>query len=57
MWVQVKQALLDSTTRFLTRFATFLPGFVALIVALLVSFLVAWILDFCVRAEHFRLHS
>ena len=49
MWEQVKQALVNSTTRFLTRFANFLPGFAALIVALLVSFLLAWVLASIVR--------
>jgi Mechanosensitive ion channel, conserved TM helix len=49
MWEQVKQALVNSTTHFLTRLANFLPGFAALIVALLVSFLVAWVLASIVR--------
>jgi len=49
MWEHVKQALVDSTTRFLTRFANFLPGFAALIVAVLVSFVLAWILAGIVR--------
>jgi len=49
MWEQVKQALMNSTTRFLTKFADFLPGFAALIVALLVSLLVAWLLASIVR--------
>jgi len=56
MWEQVKQALVDSTTRFLTRFANFLPGFAALIVALLVSFLLAWILAAIVRRVLASLH-
>jgi hypothetical protein len=49
MWEQVKQALVDSTARFLTRFASFLPGLAALIVALLLSFILAWILAVIVR--------
>jgi len=49
MWEQVKHALVDSTTRFLTRFASFLPGFAALVVALLVSFVLAWVLASIVR--------
>jgi hypothetical protein len=49
MWEQVKQALVDSTARFLTRFANLLPGLAALIVALLLSFVVAWILAMIVR--------
>jgi hypothetical protein len=49
MWDQVKQALYQSTTRFLTGLATLLPGVVAVIVALLVSALVAWILSMVLR--------
>jgi hypothetical protein len=49
MWDQVKQALDQSTTRFLTGLATLLPGVVALIVTLLVSIVVAWILAIIVR--------
>jgi hypothetical protein len=49
MWDQVKQALDQSTTRFLTGLATLLPGIVALTVALLVSIVVAWILAIAVR--------
>jgi Mechanosensitive ion channel, conserved TM helix len=49
MWVQVKQALLDSTARFLTRFANLLPGLAALIIALLLSAVLAWILAAIVR--------
>jgi hypothetical protein len=49
MWDQVKQALDQSTTRFLTGLATLLPGIVALIVALLVSMVLAWILAIVVR--------
>lgn len=41
---QAKQALVDSTTRFLTRFANFLPGFAALMIASVVSFLLVWVL-------------
>ena len=44
MWQHVKQALVDSTARFLTRFAKLLPGLAALIIALLVSAVLAWIL-------------
>ena len=49
MWEQVKQALVDSTTRFLTRFANFLPGLAALILALILSFMLAWVLAMIVR--------
>lgn len=46
---QVKQALDQSTTRFLTALTRFLPGLVALTVALLISALFAWILAIVVR--------
>jgi hypothetical protein len=49
MWDQVKQALNQSTTKFLTGLAHLLPGIVALIVALLISFALAWILAIVVR--------
>jgi|SRR5579863_1558370 hypothetical protein len=49
MWDQVKQALNQSTTKFLTELAHLLPGMVALIVALLISFVLAWILAIVVR--------
>jgi hypothetical protein len=49
MWDQVKQALIQATTRFLTRFVSLLPGMVALILALLVSIVLAFILAFVVR--------
>jgi hypothetical protein len=49
MWDQVKQALVQSTARFLTRFADLLPGLAALIFALLVSIVLAAILAIAVR--------
>jgi uncharacterized membrane protein len=49
MWDQVKQALAQSTARFLTRFATLLPGLAALILALLLSIFLAAILVIAVR--------
>jgi hypothetical protein len=49
MWDQVKQALDQSTTKFLTELAHLLPGVVALIVALLISIVLAWILAIVVR--------
>lgn len=49
MWDQVKQALAQSTARFLTRFASLLPGLAALIVALLISIFLAAILAIAVR--------
>ena len=52
MWDQVKEALAQSTARFLTRFATLLPGLAALIVALLLSVFLAIILAIAVRRGH-----
>jgi len=49
MWDQVKQALNQSTAKFLTGMAHLLPGMVALIVALLVSMVLAWFLAIVVR--------
>lgn len=49
MWYQVKQALDQSTTKFLTEIAHLLPGIVALILALLISIVLAWILAAVVR--------
>jgi hypothetical protein len=49
MWEQVRQALNQSTTKFLTGLAHLLPGMVALILALLVSFFAAWVLAIVVR--------
>jgi ABC-type multidrug transport system fused ATPase/permease subunit len=49
MWEQARQALSQSTARFLTRFASLLPGIVALLVSFLVSILLAWILAMAIR--------
>jgi hypothetical protein len=49
MWQQVKEALQQSTTHFLTRFASLLPGLAALIVALFLSLILAWILAMMTR--------
>jgi hypothetical protein len=49
MWGQVRTALDQSATRFLTRLATLLPGFVALLLALLISLFLAWIVGAIVR--------
>ena len=49
MWDQVRQALNQSATSFLTNLASLLPGVVALILALLVSLILAWIVGFMVR--------
>lgn len=45
----VKQALDQSTARFLTALARLLPGLVALIVALLISVVLAWIVAIVLR--------
>jgi hypothetical protein len=49
MWQQIKEALAQSTARFLTRFADLLPGIAALIVAVLLSIIVGLILAAIVR--------
>ena len=56
MWDQVKQALDQSTTRFLTGLAHLLPGMVALIMALLISIVLAWILAIVVRRSLAVMH-
>jgi len=49
MWEQVKQALVQSTARFLTELASLLPGLAALILAVLVSLVLGWIVAVIVR--------
>ncbi|HKV48739.1 MAG TPA: hypothetical protein VJN69_11670 [Candidatus Acidoferrales bacterium] len=49
MWQQVKQALDQSATGFMTRLAALLPGFVALVVAILISIVLAWVVGIVVR--------
>ena len=49
MWDQVKQALTQSSARFLTRLADLLPGTAALLVALLISIILGCILAAIVR--------
>lgn len=49
MWLQTRQALNQSMTRFMTGLASLLPGLAALIVALLISIFCAWILAAVVR--------
>src|SRR5580698_10011039 len=49
MWSQIKQQLVESTSRFLTRFASLVPGLAALVVALLISIVVGCILAAIVR--------
>ena len=56
MWDQIKQALTQSTARFLTRFADLLPGMAALIVALLFSIILGCTLAIIVRRLLGRIH-
>lgn len=49
MWQQIKQALVESTVRFLTRFASLVPGLAAFLVSVLISVISAWILSAIVR--------
>jgi Conserved TM helix len=56
MWEQIKHALIESTTRFVTKFANFLPGLAALVIALFLSVLVAWILAGIARRVLSSLH-
>jgi Mechanosensitive ion channel, conserved TM helix len=49
MWDQVKEALHQSATGFVTRLANLLPGLVALVLALLISLLLAWVVGIVVR--------
>jgi hypothetical protein len=49
MWDQVREALHQSMTQFLTRVASLLPGLIALFVSLLVSIVAAWVIAIVVR--------
>ncbi|HYT21879.1 MAG TPA: hypothetical protein VEW05_16825 [Candidatus Polarisedimenticolia bacterium] len=49
MWEQAKNALGQSTQRFVTQLAGILPRIVALVVAFLISILLAWVLAAMVR--------
>ena len=49
MWGEIKQALAQSTERFLTRFADLLPGTAALLVAVLISIVLGFLLAAIVR--------
>ena len=49
MWGEIKQALAQSTERFLTRFADLLPGTAALLVAVLISIVLGLVLAAIVR--------
>lgn len=49
MWLDVQQALYDSTTQVMTGLARLLPGLIALVVAVLLSILLAAIISSIVR--------
>lgn len=49
MWIEVRQALDDSTTQVITGLARLLPGVIALLVAVALSILLAWLLGTIVR--------
>jgi len=49
MWEQIKQALIQSTTRFLTELAGLLPGLAALILAVILSVGIGWVLAIVAR--------
>src|SRR5215472_17135700 len=49
MWEQIKQALVQSTTRFLTELAGLLPGLASLILAVLLSVGIGWVLAIVAR--------
>jgi hypothetical protein len=56
MWLQIRQALHESTSRVITKVADLLPGLAALIVALLVSIILAGIISFLLRRSFRRIH-
>jgi hypothetical protein len=49
MWIEVQQALDDSTTQVMTGLARLLPGVIALVVAVVLSLLLAWLAGSLVR--------
>jgi hypothetical protein len=49
MWIEVRQALDESTTQVMTGLARLLPGVIALVVAVVLSLLVAWLVGSVVR--------
>lgn len=49
MWMNVRQALHESTTQVMTGLARLLPGVLAMVLALLLSMLLAWLLGTLVR--------
>ena len=56
MWIQIQQALNESTSRAIGEIASLLPGLAALIVALLVSCILAWIIVFLLHRSLVRIH-
>lgn len=56
MWEQVRQALVNSTTHFLTRFVSLLPGLAALVLALFFALILAGILAAVARRVLASLH-
>lgn len=49
MWIEVQQALHDSTTQVMTGLARLLPGVVALLLAVVLATLLGWLLGSLVR--------
>jgi hypothetical protein len=49
MWIEVRQALDESTTQVMTGLARLLPGVIALVVAVVLSLLLAWLVGSLVR--------
>jgi len=56
MWIEIQQALNQSTGRVITEIANLLPGIVALIVAMLVAGILAWIVAFLLRRSLRKIH-
>ena len=56
MWIEIQQALNQSTGRVITEIANLLPGIVALIVARLVAGILAWIVAFLLRRSLRKIH-
>jgi hypothetical protein len=56
MWVQIQQALNESTSRVIRQIANLLPGLAALLVALLISGILAGIIASLLRRSLRRIH-
>ena len=56
MWIQIQQALNESTSRVIKQIANLLPGIAALILALVVSGILAWIVAVLLRRSFRRIH-